>query len=200
MDELFQLIKNLDLNNLEETKILLRTEDFVLAINNEPMTFVPYPSVDRMDGNYNYGYKWIKGDLNLLNEIPELNSNKVYFEFIKNINTTIDLETIGCEKSIFDNEDELVKYQHGSYTHIILSDYELNKNPINFYPTLKKIIDSVKDCHKSWANVEIEVERLKGLFDIDDPVYSILLRVIGYGRTEDEAIKLWENTIKTIKF
>lgn len=200
MEELFKKLNELNFNNLLEDGILYRNKDIVIFANNNRTTYVPYPSINRQDGSINHGYKNLKNEPDLINNLPELQNSETYKNFIIYLNDKeLPFETIGCEHHLSNNNHEVVKYSQGSYTQIIFSDYEKNKNFHNFYVTLNYIINSIKDCHLHWGNLEVGIEPLKGLYDFNGTYYCLLIRVVGYGRTSEEAIMHWETTLNKIR-
>jgi hypothetical protein len=82
----------------------------------------------------------------------------------------------------------------GSYIDVILTEVGLNAEPENLLLLASTLLPSVADCDKWWSNVEMCLQPMRFLSGAVAP-WGLMVRVAGYGRSQDEARKCWGETI-----
>jgi hypothetical protein len=56
------------------------------------------------------------------------------------------------------------------------------------------LVQAVEGCAEWWSSIEVELERFRGIRGAVAP-WGLLLRVVGYGRDNDDARKRWGKTM-----
>lgn len=157
---------------------------------------IPYPSIDHLDGTLNHGYVHLKSNPGLISQIPELTGFPELEAFVRTVNSeTSKIESVGCEKCYSQVQDhELIRTQLGSYTDIIFTDPVKNEQVENIIELAAHLFNAVEGCEKWWSTVELGLQRLKGLHGASAP-WGLLVRVMGFGRDQEEARKHWAYTL-----
>jgi hypothetical protein len=155
---------------------------------------VPYPAVVHEDGSRNFGYVRVKGDPEAVKRIPEVQGYPELQDFLLAVNVPQSpIESVGCEKGFFPSDVEGLTVKLGSYIDVILSEPVLNV-PENLLLLASLLLPSVSGCEKWWSNVELSLQPMRFLGGVVAP-WGLMVRVTGYGRSEDEARKWWGETM-----
>lgn len=175
---------------------LLTEEECTIYVEDGWGPAVPYPAVDHGNGQRNYGYRRVKGDNAAIESIPEAAHCPEYQAFLREINSTDSpIESVGCEKSFFPVSDQpTINVKLGSYTDIIFSDFKLNSDPKNILYLASLFAVTLNGSAAWWSGAEMGIQRLRALYRCHKP-WGLLLRVLGYGRTEGEARKTWAKSL-----
>jgi len=183
----------------EEAIVLASDDDCTVYVDDRWGPAVPYPPVDHGDGQINYGYRRVKGDDDAIKSIPEIKDTPEYEDLLLAINSTNSpIESVGCEKGVFPvNDHATIKVNIGSYTDVIFSDYELNREPKNMLCLASLFIEALNGSAGWWSQAEVGIQKLKGLYSCHNS-WCLLLRVNGFGRTEDEARMTWATSLKKL--
>lgn len=183
----------------KESIKLISEEECVVYLENSWGPAVPYPAVDHGNGEQNHGYRRVKDDLDAINFIPEAQGWPEYESFLRNINSKESaIESVGCEKSFFPvNNHPAIKVKIGSYTDIIFSDFALNNDPKNILSLAATFAVALNGSATWWSSAELGIQRLKLLYEQKTP-WSLMLRISGHGRTEEEARKTWAMSLEKI--
>jgi hypothetical protein len=176
----------------KEPMKLLTEEECVVYVENGWGPAVPYPPVERGDGHMNHGYRRVKGDSDAIASIPEAADSLEYQAFLQAINSTDSpIESVGCEKALFPVHDHpTIKVSLGSYTDILFSDLKSNCDPKNILYLASVFVAALSGSAAWWSKAEMGIERLRALYGYPKP-WGLMLRVTGYGRTEEEARMTW---------
>lgn len=159
---------------------------------------VPYHSVMHSDGYINHGYLKLKGNPEAVASIPEVSGWPEYQKFLEIINSQNSLiESVGCEKSCFPIDKGVAKFQLGSYTDIIFSDYLLNEEPINFLQLVAALIPAMDGCEQWWSEAEFGLQILRGLTKCIEP-WGLMIRISAAGRDEREARMCWGISVERL--
>jgi hypothetical protein len=148
----------------------------------------------------NYGYRRVKGDPVAVSKIPEVEGCPELGEFLVVVNATESpIESVGCEKcctgsNLPSAEPQL---QHGSYVDLIFTETALNAIPENHLLLSCHLLKAVEGSQSWWSTTQIELQRLKCI-EGADCAWNLLLRVIGFGRTEEQARKLWGESLRRL--
>lgn len=183
-----------------EQPIKLLTEGSCIAyIEDSWGPMVPYPSVAHGDGRRNYGYRRVKGNKDAVASIPEVRDALEFRDFLLSVNSENSLiESVGCDIGYFAvNDNTIVKSRLGSYTDIICSNYDANRNPVNLLYLASIFMKSVEESEKWWSKVEIGIQKLRGLYNTESP-WGVILRVSGNGRTDEEARRSWGVSLRKL--
>jgi hypothetical protein len=179
-----------------EPVLLWRSESRSISISNKAGPAVPYPSVRHEDGSRNHGYRRVKGDPDAVLHIPEVADWPEFGRFLITVNHAASpIESVGCEKCfspIGPSDDATVRL--GSYVDLIFTDLALNEQPENLLLLASHLAMAAKDCEKWWADVEIELERYKGIAGAKAP-WGLMVKIGNAGRNEQEARKFWGETL-----
>ncbi len=178
---------------------LLTEEECIVYVEDSWGPAVPYPAVDHGNGQMNHGYRRVKGDNDAINSIPEVANFPEYQAFLRAINSTDSaIETVGCEKLFSPiNNHPTIKVNIGSYTDIVFSDFELNSDPKNILYLASIFVEALNGSAAWWSKAEIGIQRLKVLYRCHKP-WGLMLRVQGYGRTEEEARMTWGTSLNKL--
>lgn len=204
-EEIFKELQN-SLRCLEENSFppsqaikLLEYEQSIVYIEDSWGPAVPYPPYDHSNGEKNNGYRRVKGDDNLVALIPEVEGFPEYRDFLMAVNAADSLiESIGCEKSFFPIDDHpSIKSQLGSYTDIVFSDFDANKNPENLLYLASIFVKALEGSGEWWSKMEVGLQKLKYLHGIKD-AWGLMVRLQGYGRTKDEAKSTWSVSLSKL--
>jgi len=159
---------------------------------------VPYPEVDHGDGNFNHGYRRMKGNLEAAMLIPEAQGWPELQTFLENVNAdSSPIETVGCEKGFFPGEQETLPIMLGSYVDVIFTDIPLNENPQNFLLLSSRLVPAVEHCERWWANISFALQRNRALAGAEKP-WGLMLNIQNYGRNEAEARKFWGESLSRL--
>lgn len=159
---------------------------------------VPYPGVDHHDGNINHGYRRVKGNPAAIRLIPEVLDWPELEAFLEVINAeSSPIESVGCERGFFPSDVPGLDSKIGSYVDVIFTDPALNDEPEHFLRLAILLANAVEDCEKWWASISLVLERNKGLVGAKMP-WGLMLRPQNYGRTEEEARKLWAHSLSRL--
>jgi len=157
---------------------------------------VPYLPVDHGNGNMNHGYIRAKGDADAASRIPEAGNWPELQSFLQAANAdSSPIETVGCEKSFFSDEtaDSPPVYL-GSYFDLVFTEGALNDQPENLLFLAGQLANSVENCERWWASVSFVLQKLRGLPESNIP-WGLMLHVTNHGRDEQQARKLWGETL-----
>jgi hypothetical protein len=146
---------------------------------------IPYGPVMRTDSESNYGYKRLKGNLHIVESIPELKGWADYAELITKIN---------ADNTPIVTDHEQITHQVGSYVDIIFSDPMAAQNPATNLNFAAQLVVALDGCEKWWSSAEIGIQRLKHLSGASRPL-GVMLRLVSSGRSKDEARKCFQATL-----
>lgn len=167
-------------------------------VSNEWGPAVPYPPVDHRDGTQNNGYFRLKDNLDAVAQIKEVQGWPELQTFLEVVNACESpVESVGCEKSYFPGEAEGPPVKLGSYIDVVFTDAVLNDRPENLLLLASHLVQSIKECEKWWADVSFVLQRNRGLVGAKTP-WGLMLQIKNYGRSEDEARKLWGVTLSRL--
>jgi hypothetical protein len=160
---------------------------------------VPYPSVRRDNGTTNYGYLRVKGAPEAIARIPEAQDWPELQAFLQAVNAPESpIESVGCEKNYFEVDVPGVpKVKLGSYVDIVFSEPALNDRAENQLFLASHLLEAVEGCGQWWSLVEIGLQRLRYLGGASAP-WGLFLRVIAHGRSQEEARKLWGESMRRL--
>lgn len=158
---------------------------------------IPYPPVVHNDFERNYGYVRLKGNLDLVESIPELQGWPEFAQFVRLVNDEQSpAESVGCEIAVFDiDDDSMVKHRVGAYLDIVFSDIVAAQDVNAYLQVAANIMATAADCECWWSAVEIGLQRLRYLQGAANPL-GLMLRITGSGRTVDEARNGFGETLK----
>jgi hypothetical protein len=157
---------------------------------------VPYPPIPRTDSESNHGYVRLKGNLALVEAIPELTTWPEFAELVRKINEeSCPLESVGCAVGFFEVTDhEAIKHRVGAYLDIVFSDFTAAQDPEAYLRVAAALMTGVADCEKWWSSVEIGLQRLRYLGGSKFPL-GLMLRLSAHGRTKEEARWSFRQTV-----
>jgi hypothetical protein len=156
---------------------------------------VPYHPVDHGNGCRNYGYARTKGDPQATARIPELEGWQELQDFLLAVNAAESpIESVGCEKALFPSDVDGPTVKLGAYIDMIFTNLPLNDAPENLLLLAGRLLPCAAGCEKWWSYAEVSIQRLRGLAGTVAP-WGLMLRVAGYGRTQEEARKWWGETM-----
>lgn len=158
---------------------------------------VPYPAVVHEDGNRNFGYVRVKGDPEAVTRIPEVQGWPELRDFLLAFNAAQSpIESVGCEKGFFPSGIQGPTEKLGSYIDVIFTELGLNV-PENLLFLASNLLPSVAGCEKWWSNrsnIEMSLQPMRFLSGVVAP-WGLMVRVTGYGYSQDEARKWWGETM-----
>lgn len=156
---------------------------------------VPYPPVDHRDGNFNHGYLRLKGNVGNTRQVPETQGWPELQKYLEIVNAhSSPIESVGCEKGYFPGGEGMPAIKLGSYVDVIFTDTVLNDRPENLLMLAWHLARAVEGCEKWWADVSFALQRMRGLAGVSRP-WGLELNLKNYGRSEEEARKLWGTTL-----
>jgi len=160
---------------------------------------VPYGPRNHGDGHKNHGYKPLKGNVDVIRHLPEVDGWPELEQFLVTINAANSpIESAGCEKGYFPAEvDGEPRVKLGSYVDVFFTAAALNDNPENLLMLASCLILAVEGCEQWWAFVEISLTRFRFIAGAANP-WGLMLRITNYGRTEEEARALWGETLRRL--
>lgn len=158
---------------------------------------IPYPPVVHNDFEQNYGYVRLKGELDLVDSIPELKGWPELAQFVRIVNGEHSLvESVGCEISVFDLDDHpSVKHRVGAYLDIVFSDIVAAQDANAYLEVAANVMATAAGCECWWSDVEIGLQRLRYFQGAANPL-GLVLRIGGSGRTVGEARNGFGETLK----
>ena len=128
-------------------------------------------------------------------KIPEVQECPELQQLLELINAPHrSIESAGCEKWSDTVEAGEAKARVGCYVDILYSDWQANEHPENLLLLASRLVSPVEECGKWWGQVNLSLCRLKHLPGTTSP-WGLELHVNNFGRTEEEARKLWAETI-----
>lgn len=104
-----------------------------LELNHRPKD-IPYGGTGelREDGDANYGFKYIKGNEQLLLQIPELQRDAALFELVRAINDPVTgLFTIGC---VSDSVEDSNGFRRSGYVEFAINSASSIADASNYFP------------------------------------------------------------------
>jgi hypothetical protein len=142
----------------------------------------------------------IKDDPDSLHHIPEVVGWPELIEFLAVLNADDSpIESVGCEKSFFPAVGKgKLSVQLGSYIDVIFTNAGLNDMPENVLFLANVLLEAVKGCEKWWSEVSCVLQPMRIVPGAKAP-WGMMIRVTGYGRSQEEARKLWGETIARLK-
>ena len=178
---------------------LWRDEGHMVYIGNEWGPPVPYFAVDRPDGGRNHGYMRLKGNIETVRQIPEAVNWPELQEFLIAANAAASpIESVGCERGYFPaNIPGGPPLQLGSYINLMFTEAALNDAPENSLLLASRLVEATEGCTHWSSVIEIEMSRFKFVEGAANP-WGLLVRVIGFGHTEEQARQCWGLTLDRI--
>lgn len=156
---------------------------------------IPYPAVDHGNGTFNYGYVRLKENVEGIALIQETQGWPALRKFLEAVNANSSpIESIGCEKAFFTDEENTPPVYLGSYVDLVFTEPALNDRPENLLLLANRLANAVEGCEKWWANVSLVLQREKSLPGTAAP-WGLMIHVTNHARTEDEARKFWGETL-----
>ena len=179
--------------------MLWHNEGCHVFIDNEWGPAIPYPPIDHRDGHQNHGYEELKGNVEAVSLIPEVEGWPELEQFLITINVADSpLESAGCEKHYFPAEIEGKPAANlGSYIDVIFTNAALNDKAENLLLLASHLAQAVKGCEKWWGCVELSLHRFRRVPGAELP-WGLMIRVNNHGRTEEEARKFWGETLRRL--
>ena len=136
-----------------------------------------------------------------MNHIPEADGWPELQDFLKVINAAqCPIESVGCEIAYFPVKEAAangIAVRLGSYIDVIFTESSLNDDMENALLLASNLVQAAKQCECWWSSLDIEIQRLRYLAGTVAP-WGLMMRVIGHGRDEEEARKLWAETISRL--
>lgn len=159
---------------------------------------VPYPAVDHHDGNVNYGYRPVKGNVQAVRLTPEVEGWPELAEFLEKLNAeSSPIESVGCEKGIFPSEVEGLAVKLGSYVDVIFTERALNHGTDNLLLLATVLASAVEGCEKWAADISLVLQPHKRILGVTDP-WGLMIRPQNYGRAEEEARRFLGGTLSRL--
>jgi hypothetical protein len=179
--------------------LLWRSKSRSISISNKSGPAVPYPKVDHGDGSRNYGYRRVKGNPDAIRAIPEVVDWPELEHFLIAVNQAASpIESVGCERSFSPLEASgNASVRLGSYVDLIFTELALNEHPENLLLLASHLVTATQGCEKWWADIEIELERYRGIAGANAP-WGLMLRIGNAGRNQEEARKFWGESLKRL--
>lgn len=194
LEKLVESWRNLKESNFppQDPIKLLEYDQSIVYIEESWGPAVPYPAVDHRNGEKNHGYRRIKGNEEAIASIPEVEGFPEYRDFLIALNSSDSpVESVGCEKGFFPvSHHPDIKFQLGSYTDIIYSDFESNANPESLFHLASVFVKAMEGSGQWWSKIELGLQRLRHLYGVKEP-WGLMVRIQGYGRSEEEARSTW---------
>jgi hypothetical protein len=150
-------------------------------------------------GTTNYGYLRVKGAPEAIARIPEAQDWPELQAFLLAVNAPESpIESVGCEKNYFSVDVPGVpKVKLGSYVDIVFSEAALNDRAENQLLLASRLLEAVEGCGKWWSVIEIGLQRFRYFGGASAP-WGLFLRVIAHGRSQEEARKLWGESMRRL--
>jgi hypothetical protein len=160
---------------------------FSLATDDTPKTEVPYPAVDRADGNRNAGFVSLVNRPELAETIHEAQRSPGLLALLKEVNRIGSrFLTTGCECGVFMHEPGSDPDRYvGSYIAICFRDPALNSAE-RIYELARQMIMRTPAPEGHNIAFEITTIPLKGFFS-HDGCFELHVNAIGHGNNDYEA-------------
>ncbi|QOZ45523.1 hypothetical protein XH89_20065 [Bradyrhizobium sp. CCBAU 53340] len=179
--------------------LIHREPGIIIAYDDEtgPRGLAPYFPNHRPDGSINHGFVDLADKPELVKTIPEVADSPAYQELLIAINRPgSTIMSIGCERGSFESSYSHLPRQVSSYTDVVLRDLEQNGSKDALIGVAHRIAAAFKEEVEGQAQIlpheiQLIVERLKLLFDIDQP-WALNIKLFAYGRNEAEAFDHFE--------
>jgi len=184
---------------LEEALVLWQGGGCIIAISDEWGPPVPYPPARRQNGSMNQGYVSLKRNPGAISQIPEVADCPELEQLLRAANCADSpIESVGCEKAYASTAIHgQPGVSLGSYVNLIFTEPGLNDLAENHALLACTLANAVSGCDHWWSRVEIELEKFKGIAGAGSP-WGLLVRVNGDGRSQEEARKLWAESLARI--
>jgi len=167
-----------------------------IAQTDIPMTAIPYPAVERQDGNVNHGFFDLRDHPELADQIPEVQKSRGIGDIVRAANAKGSaIMTLGCECALSPVEpspEGTRSWRVGSYVSVAFRDPRRNSEPGALVRLAETILSRIPPSEEHHIGFEFLVEPLKVFFEHEGQ-YELTLKPEGHGRTEEEAWRAFEH-------
>ena len=160
---------------------------------------IPYDRKAGPGGQVEHAYVKLKGALDQIDTVPELDAWPQLRDFIRRINSDKSpVESTGVEKGFFTARPiPPAKIYLASAADVIFSDARANGVPENFIRLAAAILAATEGCETWWSTVETALQRLRQL-NGQENAWRLTIRASGHGMNQREAVMNWARSLDKI--
>ncbi|BAV45283.1 Uncharacterized protein MLTONO_0380 [Mesorhizobium loti] len=183
----------------EEVETVLQGVGWTIAKTKDAGTMVPYPARPILvDGRLNYGWMDLRGRPDLVEQIPEARESPALSNLLRVIATSPMLMSSACEHASFDRSgSDGPAWQAGAFIIVEFLEAEKNTDPGQLIEFSKYVLGGIPPTELHHIGFEMIVEPLKYFFGRRD-CHALMMRPLGYGSTEGEALAALEFAVNAI--
>jgi hypothetical protein len=174
--------------------IIMQGTGYTIAQTDEAGTNIAYGDLDHPGGR-NHGFLDLRDHPELVAMIPKARDRPGMQAILRALNAPrFRFMSLGCERGVFPREDAKPgdpAFLCGSYIQVAYRDSRLNAEPARFVALAKAVIASVAPSTEHHIGSEMIVGPLRSFFGAADR-YALMMKPVGYGNSEAEAIAAWE--------